>query len=81
MKIKIKPPKLPEPWKMTKTREGHMTMLPTRMRIKPNKYSPKAGPVPKNLPHCLTEGLKNEKIVKCRSCMWSLQCGKSELKC
>jgi hypothetical protein len=74
MKIKIKPPKLPEPWKMTKTREGHMTMLPTRMRIKPNKYNPKAGPAPKNSPSCLNMGLKSGNIIKCNSCMWQSVC-------
>jgi len=71
--LKIKPP---EPWMMGKTKEGSSILLPPRMRIKPNKYAPKAGPMPKNSPHCLDSGRKDMQIIKCRSCMWQGQCGK-----
>jgi len=71
MKIKV-----PEPWMMTKTKEGQPILLPTRMRIKPNKYSPKAGPMPKNNPHCLDSGHRDMQQIKCKSCLWTSQCGK-----
>jgi len=68
------PTKEPPPWKFGKTKEGDPIFLPTRMRIKPNKYSPKAGHVPKHSPHCLGKGLKSDQIIKCRSCLWENLC-------
>ncbi len=69
----VKPPK---PWHIGKTKDGKPIVLPTRFRIKPSKYNPSAGPMPKNSPHCLKNGLRNDELIKCRSCMWQGQCGK-----
>lgn len=76
MKMPMEKP--PEPWMMGKTIEGKPIVLPTRMRIKPNKYTPKGSPAPKYSPHCLNKGLKDERIIQCRSCMWQGQCGKTK---
>jgi len=67
------PRKLPEeeePWKWRKTKEGHMTLLPTRDRIKPNKYKPGLGKTLKS-PSCFNVGPIQ---VICKFCMWQCSC-------
>jgi hypothetical protein len=71
----IPPEKEIPPWKQAKSKEGNTLRLPSRMQIKPNKYKPKTSKAPRNQPHCLAKGLKDENIIKCRSCLWSSVCG------
>ena len=69
-----KPEKEVKPWKQALSKEGHTLRLPSHMQIKPSKYKPKASKGPRNTPHCLNSGVKNDTIVKCRSCLWQGVC-------
>lgn len=59
-----------KPWKWRKTKEGGFAILPTKDRIKPNKYKPGLGKTLKS-PSCFNVGPVQ---VGCKTCMWKYSC-------
>ena len=63
-----------KPWKSSKAENGAMVNVPSAMQVRPSKYLPKLSQGPRNKPHCLNNNLKNEALIKCRSCLFQLVC-------
>jgi hypothetical protein len=71
--IKQIPPQEEEPWKYRKSKEGSFLLVPTKDRIKPNKYNPSMNKKVLKQPTCFRAELVQ---VGCKTCMWRFSCNK-----
>ncbi len=68
--IPAKSPDEEEPWRWRRTKEGYLALVPTRERVRPNKYKPRLGRTLKS-PSCFNVGPIQ---LGCKSCMWRYSC-------
>lgn len=61
------------PWKWHKSKEGFMVSLPSKLQLRPSKYSPGVGrgKTYRNQPYCYKVGPKHG---GCTGCLWRFNC-------